>query len=73
MDRSIIARKHAQTIASLIAAEARMNDHSFAHEDAVFESLIRHEELANISYSASNSLRELLPKGMSDHEVYILH
>jgi len=29
LDHSILARKHAQTIANLIAAEARMNEHSF--------------------------------------------
>lgn len=73
IDHSIIARKHAQTIANLIADEARMNDHEFDSEDLVFESLIRHEELATISYGVENSLVDLLPAGMNQHDVYILH
>ena len=73
LDHSIIARKHAQTIANLIAEEARMNEHSFDHEDSVFESLIRHEELASVTYKNSNYIKETLPRGMTDHEVYILH
>lgn len=50
LDHSILARKHAQTIANLIAAEARMNDHEFDQEETVYNSLIRHEELASITY-----------------------
>jgi len=50
-----------------------MNDHSFDHEDSVFENLIRHEELAAITYASSNYLKEKLPAGMTEHEVYILH
>ena len=73
LDHSIIARKHAQTVANLIAEEARMNEHSFDHEDSVFESLIRHEELASVTYKNSNYIKETLPRGMTDHEVYILH
>ena len=72
LDHSIIARKHAQTVANLIAAEARMNDHTFEHEESIFESLIRHEELAKVTYG-TNAVRELLPVGMREHEVYILH
>lgn len=53
LDHSIIARKHAQTVANLIASEARMNDHSFEHEEKVYENLIRHEELSTISYNTS--------------------
>lgn len=73
LDHSIIARKHAQTIANLIADEARMNEHSFADEESVFASLIKHEELANITYEVANSLNEVLPLGMTQHDVYILH
>ena len=73
LDHSIIARKHAQTVANLIAAEARLSSHSFDHEDSVFAQLIRQEELAKVTYGASNSLRELLPTGMTEHEIYILH
>lgn len=36
LDHSIIARKHAQSIANMLAAEARMNDHSFDEDDFVF-------------------------------------
>lgn len=73
LDHSIIARKHAQTIANLIAAESRMNEHTFDQEETVFESLIRHEELAKITYAADNYLGDLLPVGMTEQEVYILH
>jgi len=76
LDHSIIARKHAQTIANLIAAEARMSDHSFDHEDSVFENLVRHEEIAKITYnskSLSNKEKWSLPLGMNTHDVYILH
>lgn len=73
LDHSIIARKHAQTIANLIAAELRMNNHSFEHEDSIYHNLIRQEELASITYGLSNSMHDKLPKGMHEHEVYILH
>ena len=73
MDHSIVARKHAQTVANLIAAEARLNEHSFDDEDLVFESLIRHEELATVSYAHNNYLKESVPLGMKNHDVYILH
>ena len=36
LDHSIIARKHAQTIANLIAAETRLNDHAFEDEEVIF-------------------------------------
>ena len=74
LDHSIIARKHAQTIANLIAAEARLNDHSFEHEEKLFESLIRKEELATISYKSTVEKKSgFLPSGMEQHDVYILH
>ena len=74
LDHSIIARKHAQTIANLIAAEARLNDHSFGHEEQLFESLIRNEELAPISYKSTMEKKSgFLPAGMDQHDVYILH
>ena len=69
LDHSIIARKHAQTVANLIAAEARMNDHSF-DDSNVSDHLIRNEELAEITYSA---YKDTLPAGMQTHDVYILH
>lgn len=61
LDHSIIARKHAQTVANLIAAEARMNDHSFDSYSDVSNYLIRHEELAQISYKTH---KDTLPAGM---------
>jgi len=62
-----------QTIANLIAAEARLNDHSFDNENTVFKNLIRQEELAVVTYALSNYLGEILPAGMTEHEIYILH
>ena len=74
LDHSIIARKHAQTVANLIAAESRLNGHFFQDEESVFNSLIRHEELATISYKATFSKKDgYLPLGMEEHDVYILH
>lgn len=49
-----------------------MNKHEFDHEDSVFENLIRHEELATIVYD-SHVEKDLLPLGMTEHDVYILH
>ena len=73
LDHSILARKHAQTIANLIAAEARMNEHSFDHEESVFENLIKHEELASIKYLSQTPNKSFVPLGMESHDVYILH
>ena len=70
LDHSIIARKHAQTLANLIAAETRMNDHSFDSFSDVTNYLIRHEELAQISYM---SHKDKMPAGMQTHDAYILH
>ena len=50
-----------------------MNNHSFDHEDRVFDNLIRQEELASIRYGLSNSMHDKLPLGMHEHDVYILH
>lgn len=50
LDHSIIARTHAQFIASLIADELRMNKHSFADEDQIFELLARHLNLASVEF-----------------------
>ena len=72
LDHSILARKHAQTIANLIAAEARMNDHTF-DEESVFDNLIRHHELASIKYLSQSPNKSFVPRGMEQHEVYILH
>ena len=41
-----------------------MNNHSFDHEDRVFDNLIRQEELASIRYGLSNSMHDKLPSGM---------
>ena len=64
LDHSILARKHAQTIANLIAAEARMSDHEFDQEETVFNSLMRHEELASITYLSHTPNKKFVPKGM---------
>ena len=73
LDHSIVARKHAQTIANLIAAETRMNDHTFDTDESVFDNLIRHEELASVTYLSQTPNRNLVPRGMETHDVYILH
>lgn len=73
LDHSILARNHAQTIANLIATELRMNDHLFDQEETVFDSLIRHEELASITYLSQTPNKKFVPLGMEVHDVYILH
>ena len=72
LDHSIIARKHAQSIALLIAQEARLCSNSFEVEDEVFEKLIRHESLVQFSYSSTKIKQESMPVGMTEHDIYIL-
>jgi hypothetical protein len=43
LDHSLVARKHAQTVAALIADEARLSSHKFDNPEEIFESLIRHQ------------------------------
>lgn len=43
LDHSIVARHHAQEIASLIADEARLCEHTFEEPEDIFNNLIRHE------------------------------
>ncbi len=47
-----------------------MNDHSFDSYSDVTNYLIRHEELAQISYM---SHKDKMPAGMQTHDAYILH
>ena len=51
-----------------------MNNHDFDHEESIFENLMRHEELASITYGIYNSMNadDKLPLGMTKHDVYIL-
>lgn len=69
LDHSIIARKHAQYISSLIADEARLSRHDFSDTEMIFERLVRHEKLVSIRYVSSSSG---MPPGMIDFEVYML-
>lgn len=72
LDHSLIARKHAQTVASLIADESRLSTHNFEDPEEVFESLIRHRREVRIRYDNFDSEDLHLPKGMREHEIYLL-
>lgn len=72
LDHSLIARKHAQTVAGLIADEARLSTHAFEHEEQVFEKLIRHNKVSQIIYKATGTDEDTLPFGMHAHDVYLL-
>jgi len=71
IDHSIVARHHAQEIASLIADEARMCDHYYSEPEAIFNSLIRHEKLVSISYESPMG-NNPMPKGMNEYDIYLL-
>ena len=73
LDHTIIARTHAQSIASLIAEELRMNEHSFDEADSVFELLVRHNKLVTVEYSSDSKHEQaLMPAGMRRHDLYVL-
>lgn len=72
LDHSLIARKHAQTVASLIADESRLSTHNFDDPEEVFEALIRHKREVRIRYENDDDEKHHLPKGMNEHEVYLL-
>lgn len=72
LDHSLIARKHAQTVASLIADEARLSTHAFEHEAQIFENLIRHNKVSQIIYRRTGTDEDTMPVGMQAHDVYLL-
>lgn len=70
LDHTLLARKHAQTIASLIADESRLSTHRYEDQEEIFESLIRHQQEYRIEYTGNDALS--MPKGMTMHDVYLL-
>lgn len=50
LDHSLIARKHAQTVASLMADESRLSTHKYEDPEEVFEALIRHQREIKLQY-----------------------
>ena len=72
LDHSIVARTHAQTVANLIADEARLSRHSFEEPEQVFERLVRHEKLVTLQYQGTGKDQETMPRGMSMHDAYLL-
>lgn len=73
LDHSIIARRHAQYMASLIADEGRMNSRTF--EGDIVPELIRHQQLVHVSYShkAGQKLANNVPKGLNGRDVYLIN
>jgi len=72
LDHSLLARKHAQTVAGLIADESRMNSHLYEDPEQVFETLIRHQRQMRLQYKNEEDNAASMPVGMLEHEVYIL-
>ena len=71
LDHSIIARHHAQEIASLIADEARLCQHTFEDPEEIFQSLMRHQNVVSISYETVTGSNPM-PKGMNEYDIYLL-
>lgn len=72
LDHSLIARKHAQTVAGLIADESRLSTHSYQDSEEVFETLIRHQREIKLKYRNDQEGEASMPAGMVEHDVYIL-
>ena len=75
----IVARKHAQTVANIIADEARLCDNRFEREEDVYEKLIRHHNVAEVKFTWNEETLtnkkikgDPTPKGMSYFDAYIL-
>lgn len=48
IDHSLVARKHAQYMANMIADETRLSNHTYLNPEDIFESLARHQKLVSI-------------------------
>jgi hypothetical protein len=70
IDHTIAARKHAQFIANAFADEARLSDHSFRRPAALYSSLIRHSQLAQVQYVVDNTT-STMPPGLDFQEIYL--
>jgi len=72
LDHTLIARKHAQTIATLIADETRLSSHTYEDPEEIFDSLIRHQPEYRLQYLNHNPDVVTMPLGMAEHDVYLL-
>jgi len=72
IDHSIVARKHAQYVANMIADETRLNNHEYQEPERIFESLIRHQDLVSIRYTSTRIDQETMPAGLEVSDVYLL-
>lgn len=76
IDKSIMARHHAQFISHQIADEGRLNNHSLkGMNEFDCSRLIRQHKLAFIEYPQDVDELEQgipLPKGLEKHEVYLI-
>ena len=70
IDKSIPARHHAQFISQQIADEGRLNNHKFELNDKDFLKLIRHHQIATVSYSEEQSAEAAA--GLGSHDIYII-
>jgi len=74
LDHSLIARKHAQAVAGIIADESRLSSHKFDDPEEIFDNLVRHQKLVTVSYQPTTNVGDELamPTGMESHDVYML-
>jgi hypothetical protein len=56
----------------LIADESRLSSHSYEDPEEVFESLIRHQREYRLQYKNYDDDLQTMPKGMTEHDVYLL-
>lgn len=71
LDHSIVARHHAQEVASLIADEARLCHHTYQDQEQIFNNLMRHQKEVTISYQTLMG-GSPMPKGMNEYDIYLL-
>ena len=71
LDHSIVARHHAQEIATLIADEARLCHHYHQDPEDIYSNLMRHQKEVSISYQTLMGGNPM-PKGMNEYDIYLL-
>lgn len=72
IDHSLVARKHAQYMANMIADETRLSNHTYLNPEDIFESLVRHQKLVSIQYKSTRLDQETMPAGLEVTDVYLL-
>ena len=74
IDKSILCRHHAQFVSQQVADEARLNNHGL-NEERDFTKGISSHTLASVEYPSDTSevdQAQPLPKGLEQHDIYII-